>query len=105
MIDTRRLNNKSGEMNKKPFFVITNWLFIIMKYEKYSNFLREGSHWALVNSTWQIETYFLFVVKFGVNGSEASEVMLFSWASKAPDLGLSAEIQDTLIKIIGRNQV
>lgn len=37
---------------------------------------------------------FLFVV----NGSEASEVMLFSWASKAPDLGLSDEIQDTLIK-------
>lgn len=31
--------------------------------------------------------------------------MLFSWASKAPDLGLSDEIQDTLIKIIGRNQV
>lgn len=41
MIDTRRLNNKSEEMNKKPFFVITNWLFIIMKYEKYSNVLRE----------------------------------------------------------------
>lgn len=41
---------------------------------------------------------FLFVVKFGVNGSEASEVVLFSWASKAPDLGLSDEIQDTLIK-------
>lgn len=95
MIDTLRLNNKSEEMNKKRFFVITNWLFIIMKYEKYSNVLREGSHWALVNSTWHI---FLFVGKFGVNGSEASEVMLFSWASKAPDLGLSDEIQDTLLK-------
>ena len=63
MIDTSRLNNKSEEMNKKPFFVITNWLFIIMKYEKYSNVLREGSHWALVNSTWQIETYFFICSK------------------------------------------
>lgn len=51
MIDTRRLNNKSEEMNKKPFFVMV-----------------------------------------------AKRAKLFSWASKAPDLGSSDEIQDTLIK-------